>query len=307
MNVLEVERFLGAYLPPTEASVRAQHLVADLRAIGFTLAVSGDVADAQWRSLGAIPQTEYVLPTTSFSINAKDDCKAMEGSFLTRGNLLRLSQAVMLGRKWLPQHWPHDFSDRLLGAEHLDALNEIWWLKFWRGIAAVQRGRKANLAAPDVDWLIEIHDGLARLRINLEVKRRTGNINTLFKHRNPSLSLADISHKFEISQPDAANVVALTIYHRPERAALRWVSEWLEKQRNVDGVLVWVEGNLGGDPLLSFFKAEKKWAEYLLAPVDREDLKVAGHALGALCREYDVLEFLPKFVDSIRRENGMPT
>lgn len=100
------------------------------------------------RKIGAKPQAEYELPVSSFSIDAKNDHQAMDGSGLTRGNLLRLSQAVMLGRQWLPALWPQAFHHGLRSAGHLDLVTELLWLKHWRGLVTGQRGPKPRSNAP---------------------------------------------------------------------------------------------------------------------------------------------------------------
>ena len=211
----QIAQLLERYLSPDEAARRARAISEDMAAVGFGVARSFEISDEEWLARGARPQAEYVLPATPFSINASNGDQAMEGSHLTRGNLLRLSQAVELGRKWLPELWPKGFAAQLLGAEHLDTLNEIWWLKFWRSLVSVRRGPKANRGAPDADWLLTFHDGLADCTINLEVKRRTGNINAWFKHANPTVSLSKVGKKFQPVGPETANLVALTIYRRP--------------------------------------------------------------------------------------------
>jgi hypothetical protein len=202
---------------------------------------------------------------------------------------------VELGRKWLPELWPKGFAAQLLGPEHLDTLNEIWWLKFWRSLISVRRGPKANRGSPDADWLLTIRDGMADCTVNLEIKRRTGNINALFKHANPTVSLSKVNKKFQPAGPETANIVALTIYYRPRLESIRRIVEWLNQQPAVDGVLVWIEDNVGGEPLLKFVKPEKKWAEHLLKKPDPEDLKIAGLNWGTLCQPEEAPSFLDRF------------
>ncbi len=223
----------------------------------------------------------------------------MEGSGLTRGNLLRLSHAVELGRKLLPAIWPHGFATKLLGAEHLDTVNEIWWLKFWRSLVAVRRGPKPNPATPDVDWLLEVRDGLADCIVNLEVKRRTGNINAWFKNGSPTVSLEKVAKKFQPTGRATANVVAVTVYHRPLADELRNVADWLNQHAALDAVLVWVENNAGGEALLKFVRPEKPWIKFLLKKPDPEDLLVAGLTKGTLCLPEEVPAFLQKLAATV--------
>lgn len=302
LTATDLTHLLARYVSPAEATRRATAILHDMTSIGFPLIRSLEVSDREWQARGARPQAEYILPTTPFSINAEDGDQAMEGSALTRGNLLRLSHAVDLGRQWLPGRWPGAFTTELLGPGHLDALNEIWWLKFWRGLVAVDRGPKLNAALPDVDWLLTIRDGLADCIINLEVKRRTGNINSWFKHGNPSVSLRDLKRKFQPAGQETANLAALTVYHRPHPATVRQIGEWLSKTTAVDGVVVWIENNAGGEPLLKLIKPEKRWAEFLLKNPDPEDLMIAGLTKGTLCHPDEAPAFLDRLVTSIRSQ-----
>lgn len=303
MTPAEIARGLECYLPPAEAARRASAVCEDMELIGFPLEISREVPTAKWIDLGARPQAEYVLPVTQFDINAENGDQAMAGSSLTRGNLLRLSQAVDLGRKWLPKSWPTDYAGRLLGAEHLDTINELWWLKFWRGLVAVQRGPKKNAAAVDFDWLMMIRDGLADYRINLEVKRRTGNLNAWFKFGNPSLSCAKIAKKFGATDANVANLAALTVFQPPSPASMRFAMDWLAQQEAVDGLLVWTEHNLGHEPLLKLLKPGKKWAEFLVATAEPEDLLVAGYSVGTLCQPHEVPTFLEEYVRRLQQQS----
>src|SRR6266404_3341519 len=186
LGITQIETLLNMYLPPSTAAERARWVVEDMAAIGFRLELSSERPAGFWEEHGVLPQAEYVLQETQFSIDAENSSDALAGSFLTVGNLLRLAQTVAIARKWIPHLWPYEFQSRLLGIEHLNALNEIWWLKFWRGLVSVERGLKANNAVPDFEWSLSIHDGVANCRVNLEVKRRPGNINNWFKHQRPS-------------------------------------------------------------------------------------------------------------------------
>ena len=127
-GVAEIAQELEHYLAPNEAARRARMIVDDMAAIQFPLMVSREVPPAQWLALGVRPQAEYTLPASSFSVDAEDSNRGMAGSALTRGNLLRLSHAVEMGRWWFPSQWPGEFADGLGGTMHLDAVNELWWL-----------------------------------------------------------------------------------------------------------------------------------------------------------------------------------
>lgn len=293
----EIAQQLEYYLAPMEAARRARMAIEDMAAVGFPLVVSREVPPAQWRALGARPQAEYVLPVTPFSLEARDGNQGMAGSALTRGNLLRLAQAVELGRKWLPKEWPATFATDLNGAKHLDTVNELWWLKPWRGLVGVQRGPKARPDLPDFDWELKFREGTTDYTINLEVKRRTSNLNAWFKHGTSPVSSRDISHKFAPSEDSTANFAALTTFQPPDDAARRNLVDWLRQHDEVDGVVIWVEHSAGTEPLVGIVKPGKQWAARLVAPADPEDLMIASYAWGTLCLEHEVPAFLDRLAE----------
>jgi len=292
LSVQQIEAKLSRYLPPATAAQRAAWIVEDMEAVGFDLQFSTETPDGLWERLGALPQAEYILHDSEFNIDSADTNTALSGSFLTVGNLLRLSQVSAIGRELIPNLWPLQFRHRICGREHLDALTEVWWLKHWRGLHGVAPGPKQNKIVPDYEWALTIKDGLADCRINLEVKRRPGNINSWFKRRRPSAWLRSVAHKFGPTPDDTANVVALTVYAPPPDIVKRGVSEWLEQHPNVHGVVIWIEGNFGVDPLLRLFKPSRRWAEQLIRVVDPEDLKVALYCKGTLCSAEDTPAYL---------------
>jgi hypothetical protein len=299
LNASDITTLLERYLPPELAAKRAKDLTEDLAIIGFELQLSNETPDGLWIARGAIPQAEYPLPDPGFSINSKDDNSALSGSFLTVGNLLRLSQVSAIGRQHIPALWPHVFGHRLCGREHMDALTEIWWLKWWRGLRHAEPGPKLNKASPDFEWSLTIHDGLAHCFVNLEVKRRPGNINALFKRRAPTARLGDAAKKFGPVPEDTANVIAVTTYFPVSDEIKRGVREWVDERPNVHGVLIWLEGNLGHEPMLKYFKPEKSWAAHLVREPEPEDLVIAGHMAGTLCSKEEMPAYLKALADGV--------
>ncbi|WP_367871920.1 hypothetical protein [Luteolibacter sp. Populi] len=301
MSVDELQALLEYYVPPDRAHWMAQSISEDMATIGFPIKESSFTSSEMWRAKGAQPQAEYWLPKNQFDINSAIGSQAFAGSFFTTGNLLRLGQCVLLGRKFLPDLWPGDFGALLRGAKHLDALNEIWWLKFVRSIQTVTRGPKEAESDPDYDWQIKVHDGLAPLVVNLEVKRRTSNINKFFKEGRPNASLGNISKKFKSVDEGTANIAALTIYHPVSTEIDRNLRNWLEDQEHLHGLLVWTEGSRDTLPMKKFFK-KSHWAEFLIGDHESEDLMIAGQSMGTLCEVEDAPAFLEKLVDKIRNE-----
>lgn len=277
-----------------QASEMARAVWDDMRDIQFCLTQSHFNSAEMWDEVGVIRQAEYELPKNQFNINSPVGSESLEGSFLTCGNLLRLAQCATLGRKYIPDSWPHSFAKRLNGRAHLDALNEVWWLKFWRGIADVVPGPKQSPNEPDFEWQIRINNGLTESLVNLEVKRRTSNINKLFKERRPNASVEKIAKKFQPVGDDTANVAALTLYHNIPVDVDRSVRQWVEEQPHLHGLLIWTEGHSGGQPLRKYFKQSHRWVELLLNDPESEDLKIAGNSRGTLCEVGEVPAFLAR-------------
>ncbi len=302
MTTVSLQTLLETYIPRDRALEMAEAIVNEMDLIGFPVEEAHFTPPGLWQEIGALPQAEYVLPPNLFDINSAKGHDALDGSFLTTGNLLRLGQCVMLARRYIPSLWPGDFAPLIRGHKHLDALNEIWWLKFWRGIEVVNAGPKESENDPDFEWQIRIRDGLATGVINLEVKRRTSNINQFFKKGKPTASILNISKKFKAVEDGCANIAALTIYHPVSSEIDRRLRLWLEKQKHLHGLLIWTEGNLNTIPLKKFFKESHRWAEFLILDPEPEDLKVAGHSRGTLCEAEDAPRFLTELVNRIRNQ-----
>lgn len=98
----QIQAAVAEYVSADEATLRAQWICEDVQKIGFGLRLSTENPSAMWLQMGVIRQTEYVVPPSGFDINSDDDNAALSGSFATCGNLLRLSQCVKLGRRYLP-------------------------------------------------------------------------------------------------------------------------------------------------------------------------------------------------------------
>lgn len=293
-----IQKALAEFVSAEEAVLRAQWICEDMQKIGFELRLSTKNPPGMWEHLGVVRQTEYVIPPSGFDINSADNNAALSGSFVTCGNLLRLSQCVKLGRRYLPALWPNFFAHRLQNEEHLSALNEIWWLKFWRGIESVERGPKANKAAPDFEWLLQLRDGLSDCQINLEVKRRPGNINQHLKRGRPTCSTDKVAKKFGQVPDNTANVVAITVYQPPAPSEWRRAVDWFQRQSHVHGLLIWTESNAGTTPMLKHFKSEKAWARFLVNEPEPEDLKVAGRTAGTLCAAAEAPNFIQELVEA---------
>ncbi|BCU77012.1 hypothetical protein llg_17270 [Luteolibacter sp. LG18] len=196
------------------------------------LAIPGfEIGVPRWFGQLPFPLLEYKFGKTDHDINRAGDpitirknVDAMEGTSLSRESLLYLSKVSEIGHTIIPHIWPSHSQLRKglrLGTQHLDTLNEVWWLARWLGIddESVEHEKtvdckKENLAKPkpsSVDWKFTVLGN--QVSINLEVKNRKGTIGcTPFKKRaylfgdNPEKS-------FGISRHDEINVLAITAYH----------------------------------------------------------------------------------------------
>lgn len=294
LTIPEIASLLTPFVGASRARQRAEWTHEDMSAVGFPIKLSGETPGGYWEHIK--PQPEYVLPLNEFNINGDKRDNQLGGSFVTIGNLPRLAQCVEIARTRIPHLWPKEFARQLLGREHLNALNEIWWLKFWKGIESVNRGPKHNKALPDYEWRICCRDGLATCVINLEVKRRIGTLNQLFKRRQRKLSLTQVAKKFGQVPSGECNIVALTVYHRLSEASWRHGLRWLEKQEHVHGIIVWMEGSGKSDPIRKCIKDSHRWADFLILGPEAEDRLLAGVPFGVMGDPANPLDGIERLV-----------
>lgn len=300
MTVSQIVAVLQSYIGLDSALQMAEAIHEDMNSARFLIEQAHYTSPNVWRQLGVVPQAEYKLPPNQFDIDSAIGSEGLEGSFLTTGNLLRLGQCVLLGRRYLTGLWPGTFATQIRGPGHLDTLKEIWWLKFWRGIQSVVRSPKVSANDPDFEWQIGLCDGLARCTINLEVKRRTSNINQLFKEGRPTASVRKIAKKFGPVGDGTANIAALTLYYPVSDQIDRNLRAWMEAQEHLHGLLVWTEGHASTTPLKKFIKASHRWVEYLITGPEPEDLKIAGRVKGTLCKAEDAPQFIARLANEAR-------
>ena len=275
-----IANLLTTFLGRERAKQTAVWLHQDMASIGFNVVPSLETPFGYWERIRMQP--EYVLPANQFGVNGPKPDEQLCGGFLTVGNLVRLAQCVEVGRKYIPHLWPQVFATALHGKEHWDSLTEVWWLKFWKGVESVNRGPKKSRDAPDFDWQIHGRDPIARYVINLEVKRRTGTLNQMFKGRKLRVEMNDAVKKFGPVPENTCNIIAVTVYQPVPKSVWDFVKFWLNRSQNdhVHGVVVWME-NCGLDrPMLSTFKSSKRWVQDLLLPHEKVDVEVRGVPFG---------------------------
>lgn len=228
---------------------------------------------------------------------AGKDVANMEGSGLDRCSLLYLSKISEIGHRIIPHLWPgyETLRNNLqLGTQHMNTLNEVWWLSKWHGIdpgsveyeKPVLKGASdpKKKLAPRVDWSFTVLGG--QVRINLEVKRRDGTMASTTYSKGVHLFGDNPEKPFSPSEADEINVLAITAYHGgyiTEREERRLVDDYLAALDGpvLDAVCVVVLGGKGSHENLYFPKGrdlEKKdlILRAILTPPDPEDHSTVG-------------------------------
>lgn len=292
---------------------RAQFLKADIDALQLR---SFEILPSEYLpvpALGAyLPFIQYRFDTPNFSPHKADDpfhvkkhSREMGGTGLDREDLACFAAISEIGHTVIPHLWPSfpepessspevkksrmALEKNLRNpAEHLNTLNEVWWLKCWEGLdkasvyyehicdrTAMRPGKNPSTA----DWSFTTLSG--QVRINLEVKNRPGTHGARVYGKPFYLFSNEPEQPFGESSENEINVLAVTAYLADsvsDEALDTHVEEYfasLEERKRpvVDAVLVWMP--LGGSPSSS-------WVQYF--PKNR-DLKKKDLILKALLRE----------------------
>ncbi len=197
---------------------------------------------------------EYTFGKTKHSIHKSSSTKittdGIEGSLLNRGKLTDLARATWFGYSLIPGIWLYnsDFRADLANSEkHLAAVQEVLWLGgFWdttldRETLIITRYQMPG-GKGDIDWRFRCRvAGLVRW-INLEVKRRDGDIKALLAGGKVVFDpFTDIAKKFGPSDEDEINVAGVTVYgsdlEMVKQKALDWLK--LSENQNVDCLAIW--------------------------------------------------------------------
>jgi len=241
----------------------------------------------------------HSLEKVSDPFNPGKRVENMEGSGLDRESLLYLGKVCEIGNDLIPSLWALDedlLSNLRNPKQHLDTLNEIWWLSRWQGIdhgsithslenEAVASSKKAP--APNVDWSFTALGG--QVRINLEVKRRTGTkgVQSYDKQIYSShLFDGNESKKFRVSSPAEINVLAITAFHggwitEDEEAAIVLSHLTSLKYPVIDAIALFVIGSQGSYEKL-YFPPDRELAKRdlilraIFKPIDPEDHSYVG-------------------------------
>lgn len=239
-------------LDDTEACRRAPVLAADIDQIGFdTFRLSCRMypVPSEGGGILSIPLPEYHFGDTGFSVdrasNSNDDFPTwIGGTGLDRGHLQFFSKISQLGHNLIPRFWPKKLRSELRNpSQHLDTLEEVWWLGCWSGIEDIRRAeRMRSDTAANVDWQFVIaKTGFSTgLKVNLEVKRLKSDSKRhargcrMEAHEFAQFCRGEVLGKFRPSDPDEVNVLAISLFGEIDGNVQRVISEWLLSNENCD-------------------------------------------------------------------------
>jgi len=199
---------------------------------------------------------EYTFGKNAYSIENAKPKKAPQfrpsdhgGTQLNSENILVFLRTSELARKLVPTIWLQP-TDDLRGkisspSQHLDTLNEFWWLSRWNGsFEAIPSFKMHTDSALDVDWRLTWDFGLNTfLSVNLEVKRRMDVLRTGGEHLNPvdvfeAGVIKDGRSKFRPSQHDEINVLGITLIGEIDHEVQQHAESWLQTRNDVDAIVL---------------------------------------------------------------------
>lgn len=282
---------------------RAQWLKEDLDAISWE---DFRILPVQWINPPQTglhhPLVEYEWGKTDHDVDKSDgdaftptkSVLAIEGTGLSREDLGYFGKVSQIGHSLISHLWLGDrrlLQDVRTPTQHLDTLNEVWWLSVWHGLdpASVVRehlmrrdtGNLAKKTPTTVDWRFSVMTGA--MHINLSVKNRRGTAASRPLNKGVYLFGDAPDTPFSESTEDEINVLAITAYHggwislrEQEELVMQYLDETLPSHQRpvIDAVLVRVRGAAG----LTGVESMKSPASSLTAyfpktrPLNRKDL-----------------------------------
>ena len=240
---------------------RAQWLHADLEKLNmpeFRILPTREIADPATGLLFKV--VEYVFGPTGHDVDQaapgfQKDPHFIDGTALDRESLSRFGQISEIGHTVIPHLWLGNkaLCERLhTPTQHLDTLNEVWWLSRWHGVIPDSVEMEFSLLggvkkqSPTVDWRFRVLEGA--ITINLEVKNRRGTAASKPMEKGVYL-FGDAPEKpFRPSTDDEINVLAITAYHAghiSQKEETELVTKYLEQSpahEVIDAVALYVTG-----------------------------------------------------------------
>jgi hypothetical protein len=166
----------------------------------------------------------FDIEQASNPFQPQKETRHMDGSGLSQEDLLYLSKISEIGHTIIPHLWLSDLrlrEDIRRPSQHLDTLNEIWWLSRWHGIDTgsvereyLQRRNQENgikQSPSTVDWRFTVLGG--QVMINLSIKNRPGSLGSSILDKNVYLFDGKEEKAFAESGDNEINILAITAYH----------------------------------------------------------------------------------------------
>jgi hypothetical protein len=219
---------------------------------------------------------EYEFGPVSFSLeNAKDPAhvrrtvEEMAGTAINREDILYLSQVCEMAHRLIPNLWSNDrklLQDVRVPTQHLDTLNEIWWLGRWAGLDEKFLEREVSVAPSSnktIDWRFRLSGADLSWSINVEVKRLISSIGARAYKKNHyfyaalradgSINKNDPRLKFKPGSEDEVNVLAVTWFDEISTELEAEIQRFLDEDDRIDSVIIWAPGDRSRGGWMRFF------------------------------------------------------
>jgi len=254
-SIDSIEQLLVAgLLEESEARRRAPLILEDFNWIGFdSLMLDArpcQFIEEQTGSSFWIP--EYHFGKTGSSIDAAEHAEVikiewMGGTGIDRGHLLFFARVSEIARRAIPHYWlkPCKLRDSLRNpTQHLDTMEEIWWLDRWENPKNIKSSVKLNQGSDaDVDWTFTL--GGDALTVNIEIKRLVGDCVRHVTERTFKIDWFErfcdkkVNPKFRVSRDNEINVLGLSLFGEITREVQLVIREWLvNRQDLIDAVVI---------------------------------------------------------------------
>ena len=219
---------------------------------------------------------EYEFGPVSFSLeNAKDPgsvrktVEEMAGTAINREDILYFSQVCETAHRLIPNLWTNDpklLHDVRIPTQHLDTLNEIWWLGRWAGLDETCLQHEVSLlpgSGKSIDWHLRLPGVEGSWSIYVEVKRLISSIGAraykkdhyfyAASRADGSVNKDDPRLKFKPSSKNEVNVLAVTWFDEISVALETEIQRFLDEGDRIDVVIVWAPGDRERGGWMRFF------------------------------------------------------
>lgn len=193
----------------------------------------------------------------------------MTGTAINREDILYLSQVCEMAHRLIPSLWINDqrlLKDVKVRTQHLDTLNEIWWLGRWAGLDEKLLEREVSIvpnSAKTIDWRFRLFGTDLSPSINVEVKRLISSLGARAYKKNHyfyaalradgSINKNDPRLKFKPSSEDEVNVLAVTWFDEISTELETEIQRFLDEDDKIDCVVIWAPGDRRRGGWMRFF------------------------------------------------------